>query len=436
MSLLRPETLQVVAQSLGLDDISDECVCELLPEVELRVRQVVQDALKFQRHSRRPQLDPTHVNQALQARNLESLYGFSAPGNVKYKPCEDNETLYFAEEEELELNELLNAPLGQIPLQPVLNVHWLAVDGVQPLIPENASVEDDSTCHTSIKDEAFVSNVDRKPRVKHVLTEEMQLYYTKVTEAVKSDDFELQRAALTSLAQDPGIHQLLPYFSRFIYEEVKHSNHDLSLLFSLMRACRCLLVNQSLHVELYLHQLIPAILTCVLGTQLCENPADDHWALRKYAAKLVAQICERYGEKYANIQARVSKTYHKAITDPTCPFSTQYGALHGMLFLGPLVMESLLFPHLEKYYRRLEPALSSSNPNLVQRLEAQNCLGILVHASGSYFSMSKSMDRSASSSLSSSAMGDIVTLLFEAFGESLLPYIRPEQNDSMLDMCL
>jgi hypothetical protein len=149
-------------------------------------------------------------------------------------------------------------------------------------------------------------------------------------------------------------------------------------------------------------------LTCVLGTQLCENPADDHWALRKYAAQLVAQICERYGEKYANIQARVSKTYHKAITDPVCPFSTQYGALHGehrvcaawkaaasalgqlmadpfvnvcspgMLFLGPLVMESLLFPNLEKYYRRLEPALSSSNPNLVERLEAQNCLGILV----------------------------------------------------------
>jgi transcription initiation factor TFIID subunit 6 len=141
----------------------------------------------------------------------------------------------------------------------VLNVHWLAVEGVQPLIPENESVEDDSTCHTSIKDEAFVNNVDRKPRVKHVLTEEMQLYYTKVTDAVKSDDFELQRAAFASLAQDPGIHQLLPYFSRFIYEEVKHSNHDLSLLFSLMRACRCLLVNQNLHVELYVRGLLSSV---------------------------------------------------------------------------------------------------------------------------------------------------------------------------------
>jgi transcription initiation factor TFIID subunit 6 len=78
-----------------------------------------------------------------------------------------------------------------------------------------------------------------------------------------------------------------------------------------------------------MHQLIPAILTCVLGSQLCENPADDHWGLRKYAARLVAQICERFGETYANIPARVSKTFHKAITDPACPFSTQYGALHG-----------------------------------------------------------------------------------------------------------
>lgn len=48
------------------------------------------------------------------------------------------------------------------------------------------------------------------------------------------------------------------------------------------------------------------------------------------------------------------------------------------MYLGPLVMEGLLFPNLVQYYSRLEPALASSNPNLVERLEAQNCLGILV----------------------------------------------------------
>ena len=66
--------LQVVASSLGLDDVSKDCIAGLLPELELRVREVVQDALKFQRHSRRPQLDPTHINQAFQVRNLEVPY--------------------------------------------------------------------------------------------------------------------------------------------------------------------------------------------------------------------------------------------------------------------------------------------------------------------------------------------------------------------------
>ena len=46
MSLLSPEMPQVVAQSLGLDDVSKDCIAELMPDVELRVREVVQDALE------------------------------------------------------------------------------------------------------------------------------------------------------------------------------------------------------------------------------------------------------------------------------------------------------------------------------------------------------------------------------------------------------
>ena len=99
------------------------------------------------------------------------------------------------------------------------------------------------------------------PRLKHVLTEEVHLHYTKVTGAIKGDDFELQRAAFSSLAQDLGIHQLLPYFLRSIYEEVKLSNQDLPLLFLLMQACRCLLTNQNVYVEIYVRGRAR---TCVL----------------------------------------------------------------------------------------------------------------------------------------------------------------------------
>ena len=41
MSLLRPEMLEVVVQSLGLDDVRKNCIAELMPEVELGVREVV-----------------------------------------------------------------------------------------------------------------------------------------------------------------------------------------------------------------------------------------------------------------------------------------------------------------------------------------------------------------------------------------------------------
>ena len=53
--------------------------------------------------------------------------------------------LHFTEEKELDLNDLVNTPSGalpKIPLSPSLRAHWLAIDGVQPSIPENPPASD------------------------------------------------------------------------------------------------------------------------------------------------------------------------------------------------------------------------------------------------------------------------------------------------------
>ena len=40
-----------------------------------------------------------------------------------------------------------------------------------------------------------------------------------------------------------------------------------------------------------LHQLFPAVMSCILAKQLCARPdADNHWALRDYAASRCAQM--------------------------------------------------------------------------------------------------------------------------------------------------
>lgn len=61
------------------------------------------------------------------------------------------------------------------------------------------------------------------------------------------------------------------------------------------------------------------------------NPLDNHWAIREHAARLIAQICHRFGDVYENLQPRISKTYYQAFTDPEMPPTTNYGAIIGIL---------------------------------------------------------------------------------------------------------
>lgn len=60
------------------------------------------------------------------------------------------------------------------------------------------------------------------------------------------------------------------------------------------------------------HELIPAVMTCIVSRQLCLRPdVDNHWALRDFAARLVAQICKHFSTTTNNIQSRITKTFTK-----------------------------------------------------------------------------------------------------------------------------
>ena len=58
--------------------------------------------------------------------------------------------------------------------------------------------------------------------------------------------------------------------------------------------------------------MIPAVMTCIVSRQLCLRPdVDNHWALRDFAARLVAQICKHFSTTTNNIQSRITKTFTK-----------------------------------------------------------------------------------------------------------------------------
>ena len=162
--------------------------------------------------------------------------------------------LHFTEEKELDLNELVNGPNGglpKIPLGPSLRAHWLAIDGVQPSIPENPPASDkDQLLNESTNPLCKLNKLDaidnklgvllqnQKPGLaaarlkttetvnvkqlaKHELSVEQQLYYKEITEACVGSDEPRRAEALQSLACDPGLHQMLPRLCTFIAEGVR-----------------------------------------------------------------------------------------------------------------------------------------------------------------------------------------------------------------------
>ncbi|RWW33660.1 hypothetical protein BHE74_00001530 [Ensete ventricosum] len=212
------------------------------------------------RHSKRTVLTAEDVNSALSLRNVEATRSVDCKGvgNIQ----------------------VIDAPLPKAPLDTAVVAHWLAIEGVQPGIPENAPTEaivapSENKKSENSKEDGLL--VDLKLPVKHVLSRELQLYFDKITElTVTRPESILFKEALVSLAVDSGIHPLVPYFSYFIADEVKFAK-SIYLL----------------NISSWLHQLMPSIITCVVAKRLGSKITDNHWELRDFSANLAASVCKR-----------------------------------------------------------------------------------------------------------------------------------------------
>ncbi|KAG6478412.1 hypothetical protein ZIOFF_061854 [Zingiber officinale] len=388
MSIVPKETIEVVAQSIGISNLSPEVSLALAPDVEYRLREIMQvEAIKCMRHSKRTVLTAEDVDSALSLRNVEPIYGFASTDPLRFKKAVGHKDLFYLDDRDLDFKEVIDSPLPKAPLETAVVAHWLAIEGVQPAIPENSPVEaivspSENKKSENTKEDGLL--VDLKLPVKHVLSRELQLYFDKITElTVTRPESNLFKEALVSLAMDSGIHPLVPYFSYFIADEVARSLNDLPILFALMRVVRSLLQNPHIHIEPYLHQLMPSIITCVVAKRLGSRIADNHWELRDFSANLAASVCRRYGHVYHNLQSRLTKTLINAFLDPSKALTQHYGAIQGLAALGPSVIRLLVLPNLEPYLQLLEPEMQlEKQKNEMKRKEAWRVYGALQCATG------------------------------------------------------
>jgi hypothetical protein len=326
---------------------------------------IIRESIAVQRHCKRARLHESEddarairrrlhasdINMALQLLKSEKLYATGVtPPNVNDK------------NKRVKLKDFLATEVLPLPPNEVsIKVHWLAVDGTQPQIPQNPSETKAPQPASAINDET-PTDVQVHRLQSSLLSEELQLYFTRVTLATDSTTpAHWQDAVLASLAHDPGLQELVPFLVRYCQQELyRHVTSGQSCGRIFVRLVQSILSNPQLHIELHVQQLLPALLTCVVApSSRTQHQKYDHHALRRDAAAALHRICKLFGDSYATLQARVLRALCAAIA-PNKSLSSRYGGIVATSMFGAKAVDAFLLPHLMDSWNEWEQCLETT----------------------------------------------------------------------------
>ncbi len=340
--------------------------------VESHLISVISNAFSISRHSKRSRRTIL-ASDVLTALKLEGT-PLDLPTNAGYS---DNTTV--------DLNAFLNGETNQQlqddpPSEMGMVMHWLAVEGRQPATPlnpiallkstsRNEKVQKQNNSHafrngneiddsdTFTDDETHNEEpVAIRNLQERLLSEELQLYFTRITFALQKGDTQAQDSALLRLRYDSGIQELVTFLIHFLTPTGDAQMADVQRSRLRIQCIRNLALNPNLHLEIHLQQIIPLIMNCIVPKKLSYNPY-DHFKLRDEASRTLLVLLFIFSKKYDTFQPSVISVLCQALSSYS--LESRYGALVALSDMGPKVVDAVVLPIVAQFWIECEIKLKN-----------------------------------------------------------------------------
>ncbi|CDW53577.1 Transcription initiation factor TFIID subunit 6 [Trichuris trichiura] len=337
-----------VAKLMGFRELSQAVMRELDDSVHCMLHEVIEAAKIFTKNGKKQEVTCADINHALRLKGQEPLNEFLGPsfGLFRLAVCE-SQPCGTSKDKVIDFDEVVQSPPPTTEAYKIKG-HWLAIEGVQPLIPENPA-----------PDSAELLPAAKLPHLEKNCEQDKELCLQRGVVQHK-----LGTEALQNIASMKGVESLLPRLSVFIKEGVVCSIAEANIiqLTYLMRIANALNSNLQVNMERFLHDILPAVLSCIVSRKLClKTETGKQWGLRQYAGNLLIQLCRRYNSSTYCLQYRVTDFLAKRWLDESASMAMAFGALYTIGNMGHDAIRNVILPHLPAFGERVRVALSLSD---------------------------------------------------------------------------
>jgi hypothetical protein len=254
------------------------------------------------------------------------------------------------------ISRLVDTRLSECPTELMFTFHWLAVNGTQPVVPENQSEIGRQVVATEEITWPWQDAVPGRRVVSKLglSSEEHRLFHSVL---LKIRDETPIGNVLEELRTNSSLQGLLPFFLRYLIDATRANLHRPGFVLRLLSVANALFQNEALDLSSTFHHFLSVAITPIVTRIMFE---EDEFTLKDEAAAFTGAIVARFAEKFPGLRQRVTELLADVVCDTRSPARAKYGAIAGLLALEPGIAERVVMPRLPGLLADVQAAIDGS----------------------------------------------------------------------------